>query len=126
MSTLAIGSSTIGRAFAIASRNALARGDEGNLLGIHRVVLAVVDDHTQVLDGISGDGAGVEHLAHALLHRRDELRGDDAAFHLVHELEARASRKRLDSQIDLAELARATGLLLVAAMAFGLAVIVSR
>jgi hypothetical protein len=51
---------------------------------------------------------------------------DRAALDLVDELEAGAARQRLDAQEHLAELAGAAGLLLVAVVAFGGAVIVSR
>ena len=43
-----------------------------------------------------------------------------SAFDLVDELEALATRKRLDAQIHFAELACAAGLLLMTMMAFGL------
>jgi hypothetical protein len=48
------------------------------------------------------------------------------ALHGVDELEPGAARQRLDAQIDLAELARAAGLLLVPGVPFGGAVMVSR
>src|SRR5439155_13859160 len=67
----------------------------------------------------AGDDTGVEHLAHALLDRGDELRRDRATLDLVDELEARAARQRLDSQIDLAELAGAAALLLVPVVSLG-------
>ena len=82
------------------------------------MVLAVVHDDAHVLQRIAGDRPFGQHLAHAFLDRRNELVGDRAADHLVDELESRAARQRLDSQVHLAELARAAGLLLVAAMAF--------
>ena len=94
-------------------------GDEGDFLAVDRVVLAVVDDDAHVLQRVAGDRALGQHLAHALLDRRDELARDRAALDLVDELEARAARQRLDAQEHLAELAGAAGLLLVAVMAFG-------
>jgi hypothetical protein len=84
------------------------------------VGLAVVDRHAHVLQRIAGDGAFVQHLAHALLDGRDELVRDAAADGLVDELEARALLARLDAQPDLAELAGAAGLLLVPVVALGL------
>src|SRR5205814_641273 len=57
--------------------------------------------------------------AHALPHRRDELVRDRAALPRVDDPEAFAPRERLNPQVDLAELAGAAGLLLVAAVAFG-------
>ena len=94
-------------------------GDEGHFLGIDRVVLAVVDRDAQVLHRVAGDEARLQHAAHALLDRRDELVRDRAALHLVDELEALAARQRLDLEEHLAELAGAAGLLLVPAVAFG-------
>jgi hypothetical protein len=46
-----------------------AGGDEGDLLAVDAVVLAVVDDDAHVDHRMAGDRAGAEHLAHALLHR---------------------------------------------------------
>ena len=97
----------------------LAGGDERDFLAVDGVVLAVVDDHAHVLERVAGDGAAVQHLAHAFLDRRHELAGDGAALDLVDELEAAAARQRLDAQEHLAELAGAAGLLLVAMVAFG-------
>jgi hypothetical protein len=89
ISTLTIGSSTIGRASRTAARNALlAGGDEGDLLAVDAVVLAVVDDAAHVDDRWPAIAPVREHLAHALLHRGDELARDRAALDLVDELEA--------------------------------------
>ncbi|MDT4855138.1 hypothetical protein FQZ97_894790 [compost metagenome] len=94
-------------------------GLEGDVLGVHRVVLAVVDGDLEVFHRQPGQRAAGQHRAHALLHRGDELRGDDATLHLVGEEEAATARQGLDAQVHLAELPRAAGLLLVAAVAFG-------
>src|SRR3546814_19614593 len=59
----------------------LARGDEGHLLAVDRMVLALVDDHPHFLHRVSGDRATVEHLAPAFLHSRQELSGDGALGH---------------------------------------------
>src|SRR5690606_33495037 len=99
----------------------LAGRDEGDLLAVDAVVLAVVDGHAHVLQRVSGDGAAGHHLAHALLHDGDELARDDAALDLVGELEAGAARQRFDAQEHLAGLAGAAGLLLVAVVPLGLA-----
>src|SRR5256886_5728702 len=82
------------------------------------MALAVVHDHAHVLQREACDVAGVEHAAHTLLDRRDELVGDRAAFHAVDEFEAAAAGQRLHFQEPLAELAGAAGLLLVAAVPF--------
>ena len=90
------------------------------------MVLAVVDDHPDVLHRIAGDGAAGQHLAHAFLDSRQELAGDRSALDLVHELEAAAARQGFDAQEHFAELAGAAGLLLVAVMALGFGAMVSR
>src|SRR5690606_24497973 len=95
--------------------------DEGDLLAVDTVVLAVVDGHADVLQRVSGDGAAGHDLAHALLDRGNELARDGAALDLVGELEAGTARQRLDAQEHLAELAGAAGLLRVAVMTLGLA-----
>ena len=82
-------------------------------------MLAVVDDAADVHHRIPGDGAGAQHLAHALFDRGDELPWNRSALDLVDELEPAAARHRLDAQEHLAELAGAAGLLLVAVMALG-------
>ena len=83
------------------------------------MVLAVVHDDAHVLQRVARDRAFAQHLAHSFFYRGNELVGNRAAHDLVDELEARAARERLDLEVHLAELARAAGLLLVAAMAFG-------
>ena len=75
---------------------------------------------------IAGDGAALQHLAHALLDGGNELAGNGAADDVVDELEAAPRAQRRDAQKHLAELAGAAGLLLVAVMALGRHVIVSR
>ena len=98
---------------------ALAGGDKGDLLGIHRMVLAVVDDHFHVLHRIPRDGAFLENLLDALLHRRYELAGYRPTNHLVGKFVAAAPRQRFDFQKDFAELSGATRLLLVAVVPLG-------
>ena len=66
----------------------LARRAKGNFLRVHRVVLAVIDGYPDVLEREAGHGAAFQRLAHAFLHRRDELRRNRAADDLVLELEA--------------------------------------
>src|SRR3546814_5106772 len=73
--------------------------------------------YTTLFSSDLGDRATVEHLAHAFLHRRQELAGDGAALDLVDELEDATARQRLDAQEHLAELAGAAGLLLVPVVA---------
>ena len=94
----------------------LAGLDKGDLLGVHRVMLAVVDDDPHVLQRVAGDRSLAQHLAHPFLHGRYELRRNHAAHHLVDELETAAPGQGLDTQEHLAELARAAGLLLVPVM----------
>ena len=60
------------------------------------MVLAVVDDDTDVMHRIARDNAGIQRLAHAFLHCRDEHARNHAALHLVDELVACTARQRLD------------------------------
>src|SRR5438309_166320 len=96
-----------------------AGGHERHVLRIHRVALAVVHGYAHILQRIARNESAIKDTAHPFLHRRDELVRDRAAFYRVDELEALAARERLDPQVDLAELAGAAGLLLVAAVALG-------
>src|SRR5690606_40358863 len=98
-----------------------AGGHERDLLAVDAVVLAVVHGHPDVLQRVAGNRAAGEYLAHALLDRRDELSGNDAALDLVGELEAAAARQRFDPQEHLAELPGTAGLLLVPVVSLGLA-----
>jgi hypothetical protein len=99
-STLTTGSNTIGRAFSIASRNAfLPADDERDFLRVHRMMLAIVDDHADILQRKAGNRTGEKHLLDALLHRRHELVRDDPALRLVEELEA-APRSRGSTRSD--------------------------
>ena len=117
---LTIGSSTIGLALTHGIDGGLAAGrDEGDVLAVHRVGLAVKHRDAQIVHRKTGDDAVGQCLAHALFHRRHEHAGDDAALDHVDELEAGAARQRLDAQHHLAELAGAAALLLVAAVALG-------
>ena len=115
ISTLTIGSSTMGRALASASRNALRPADwNATSFESDRWFLAVVHRDAHVLKRIAREVAGVEHRAHAFFDRRDELVRDRAALHAVDELEALAARQRLHLQEHFAELAGAAGLLVPA------------
>ncbi len=81
-------------------------------------MLAVVHRHPYILHGIAGNCAAFQHLANAFFHGRNELIGDGASHNLVDKFETAFSRHGLYSKINLAELAGAAGLLLVAVMAF--------
>src|SRR6185369_16637874 len=83
------------------------------------MVLAVVDRDADVLERESRNRALGKRMADALLDRRDKLVRDRAADDVVDELEPAAARERLDPEVDLAELAGAAGLLLVAVVALG-------
>ena len=73
------------------------------------MVLAVGQRHPHVDHRVAGLDAVLERLFDALADRRDVLRGDVAALDLVDELKALA-RRRLEVDVDDAELARAAGL----------------
>ena len=72
--------------------------------------------------GKARDGAALHHVVDALEDRRLVLAGDRAAEDIPTELQRRlaAALGGLDVQVDLAELAGAAGLLLVAVVPFGL------
>ena len=53
--------------------------------------LPVVDDDAHVLQREAGEEAALDDVAHAFLHRRDELSRDRSAFHCVDELETLAT-----------------------------------
>jgi len=118
---LTIGSSTIGRAFASASRKAL-RPAATKAISFESTgwCLPSLHRHAHILHRKASDGTCGEHGLDALLHGRDEVVGNDAALDLIDELEAGAARQWLDAQIDLAELAGAAGLLLVARVSLGI------
>ena len=107
-----IGSSRIG---VRAARAVAQRHRAGQLEGHRRavdVVVAAVDERDLDVDQReAGQDAAVARLADALLDRRDELLGDDAADDLVVEDDALAALVGLDAQLDVAVLAVAAGLL---------------
>src|SRR5689334_15600443 len=80
------------------------------------MMLAVVHGDADVLQWKARHRAFDQRLANALLHCRDELARNRATDDFVHELETLAALERLDAQEHLAELPRAAGLLLVAAV----------
>ena len=61
----------------------------------------------------------MQHVAHALFHRRDIVARDHAAHDFVHELKAGSARQRLDAQPAVTILAAAARLLLEFALCFG-------
>src|SRR6201747_797279 len=97
-----------------AARGVLERqraGDlEGDLRRVRVVVLAVDERHADVDHRVAGLHARRQRLLDALLYGGDELAGHGAAADLRDEVEALA-RRRLDVDVDDAELARAAGLL---------------
>ena len=58
-------------------------------------------------------------MTDTFFYRRNELRRDNTANHFVNKLKTGAPLQRFNSEIDLPELTRPTGLFLVAAMTFG-------
>ncbi len=79
------------------------------------MVLAVSQGHHDV-DHLEAERAALQIVADAGFDRRDVLLGHDAAGDGVVELEPGAAGLRLDVDMDVAELAVATALLLVAGM----------
>src|SRR6185369_659994 len=91
-----------------------AGGAERHVRGDHRVIRAV-NKRDRDVDNLEPERAVLEAVDDALLHRADVIARNDAALDLVLEGEARAARQRLDVEHDVAVLAVAAGLLLVAA-----------
>src|SRR5688500_12866220 len=87
--------------------------------GVDGVKGTVVKAHLHVNHGVAGDVTPSHRLDYSLLHRGDELARDGAADDAVLELEARTAGKRGELDPRVAELAPATGLLLVAALGPG-------
>src|SRR4051812_31391050 len=89
---------------------------EGHLRGVDLVVLAVQQGSLDADHGVAGEDAVLHRVLHALVDRRDVLPRDATTGDLVLELVGRAvgrDLEGLDADLDLGELARATGLLLV-------------
>ena len=78
-------------------------------------VIGAVDQRHRDVDHRKAERAVLERVDHALLDRRDVVARHHAAGDLLLEHEAGAARQRLDVEHDVAELAVAAGLLLVAA-----------
>src|SRR5918995_232605 len=87
--------------------------------GVDTMKRAVAEAHLHVNHGVAGDIPAGHRLDDSLLHSRDELARDGAAHDAVLELEARTAGQRGELYPRVAELAPATGLLLVAALGLG-------
>src|SRR5215207_7553025 len=89
---------------------------EGHLRGVDLVVLAVEQGRLHADHGVAGEHAVLHRVLHALVDRGDVLPRDATTGDLVLELVGRAvgrDLEGLDADLNLGELARATGLLLV-------------
>ena len=89
--------------------------DEGHLRAVHRVVAAVQQGGFQSHHGVARQHALLGGEADALLDRREEVLGHAAAEHLFFKDDLLAVA-RLEVDDDIAELAVAAGLLLMAAL----------
>ena len=92
---------------------------ERDVLGIHRVHLAVVKINLHVGHAAAGENALVANLRHAFLDRRHKVAVHVLADERLGELHAAVARPGFDAHPDFGKLARAAGLLLVAV--FGIA-----
>ena len=120
ISTLTIGSSTIGRALSIASRNALrAGGDERDFLRVDRMVLAVVDDDAHVLQRKAAIAPVPSTCSTPFCTAGMNWCGIAPPFVESTNSKPVPRAQRLDAQRHLAELAGAAGLLLVPVEALG-------
>src|SRR6478735_1849452 len=89
---------------------------ERHLRGVDVVVGAVVERRTDTHERVAGEHAVLHGVLDTSVHRRDVLTRDTATRDAVDELVHRAVlglAQRLEADLDLGELARATGLLLV-------------
>ena len=82
-------------------------------------IAAVEDGGAEVDHGVAGEVAADGGFEDALFDGGDEVAGDGAAEDVVDELEAAAAREGFDADLAVAELAVASALFLVAAVAGG-------
>ncbi len=108
------------RLFHARAKGRPARHLERQLIGVHFVIAAVVDNGAEIHHGIPGQIAAGSGLLDALLDRGNKLPWNHPAKDVVHKLEAAASRKRFYAELAVAELPMSPGLLLVSSMARGL------
>src|SRR5262249_9733997 len=94
---------------------------ERHLGAVDVVVLAEEHRGLDVDDRVARERPALHAGDDALLDRGNVLVRDDAALDLVDELELRAARQRRNAEVDFAELAATTALLLVAVVALGAA-----
>src|SRR5207253_6451302 len=83
---------------------------ERHLGGVDLVVGTVGQPDLDVDHGVAGEHAGIERLAHALLHGRDVLTRDGAPHELVFEDDTAARLVGLDLEVDVAVLTAAARL----------------
>ena len=85
------------------------------------MILAVVEARAEIGDRKSGQKAALGGIAQALLDRGNPVLGNGPAENIIDELDALASRQRLQADAAKAELPVPAGLLLVFAFGVGLA-----
>ena len=103
-----------------------ARQTERHLTRIDIMIRAVGDGDPEIDDRVTGEVAAHPRVLDPLFDGRHELAWDRAAEDVVDELEIGSARQRLHSDLAVAELAVAAGLLLVTPVGSVAAVIVSR
>ena len=113
-----MGSRTIGRGPHRFDHRPATGGDEGNLLAVDRVGLAVVNRHFQGRRPRNPPPRRLPDLAHALSTAAMKTPGI-TPLDRIDKLDAFAAAQWLDAQMNLAELPGAATLLLVAVNAFG-------
>src|SRR6185437_15656192 len=80
---------------------------------------SVIDRHTEIHHRMAGEKAPVGSFADSFFNGGNVVAWDCTAKNIVHKFKTAASRKGLDADLAVAELAVSSGLLLVAAMPFG-------
>jgi hypothetical protein len=99
----------------------LAGDLEGDVLGIHRVLFAIVEIHFHIGDREAAVGAGGAGGLHAFFHRWHEHAVHVAAHQRLGEDHAAIGWQRFDAHPNLGELPGAAGLFLVAVFRFAAA-----
>ena len=91
---------------------------EGHVLGIDRVLFAVIEIDFHITDLVAREDAVALGGADSFLDRRDEVPIDVVAHQRMTKLDAAVARERIDAHPDLRELAGTSTLFLVAVLRF--------
>src|SRR6185437_8054006 len=97
-----------------------ASGDaKADLVRIHFMERSVINGHTEIHHGITGQKAALRRFANSFFNGGNVVAGYRAAKNIVHKFESTATRQRLNADLAISELAMSAGLLFMTAMSFG-------